>query len=191
VRRWALGNVANKVVRATGKPVLLVRAKGTKPAVYRKSLAKVLVPVDGSRESEAVLKYITHIATLLDLKVTLFHIWEPYSEGIYFSQEAWSMLNQKRRRRESYVKRLEKRLKDKGVNVNSIFRKGIVSGVADEIIKLAEKDNYSMIAMATHGRSGVGRWIFGSNAQKILEEGSTPLFLIRPVKRRSKQGKTG
>ena len=43
-----------------------------------------------------------------------------------------------------------------------------------------------MVAMTTLGRSGVGRWIFGSNAEKVLEEGSTPLLLVRPRERKGK-----
>jgi nucleotide-binding universal stress UspA family protein len=70
--------------------------------------------------------------------------------------------------------------------VNTIFSE-IYPGVeAAEIIKLAEEGKFSLVAMATHGRSGVGRWIFGSNANKVLNEGNTPLLLVRPVKGKKK-----
>jgi len=186
VRRWALGNVANKVLRATGKPVLLIRAKGAKPDVYRDRLVKVLVPVDGSKESESILRYVTYIATELDLEVTLFHAWVRKSEDITFTTEGLKRLNQARKRREGYIKRIETRLKRKGVNVNSVFKEVLTGGAAEEIIKMAEEGDFSMVAMSTHGRSGLGRWIFGSNAEKVLEAGSTPLLLVRPRKRRKK-----
>lgn len=186
VRRWTLGNVANKVLRATGKPVLLIRAKGAKPDVYRERLVKVLVPVDGSKESESILRCVTYMATELDLEVTLFHAWVWEGEDIPLTAEGVEQINQVRKRREGYIKRLETRLKRKGVNVNSVFKEVLTGGAAEEIIKLAEEGDFSMVAMSTHGRSGVGRWIFGSNAEKVLEEGSTPLLLVRPIKRKKK-----
>ena len=186
VRRWALGNVANKVLRATGKPVLLIRARGAKPDVYRERLVKVLVPVDGSKESESILRYVTYMATELDLEVTLFHAWIRESEDIPLTTEGVEQLKQVRKRKEGYIKRTETRLKRKGVNVNSVFKEVLTGGAAEEIIKLAEEGDFSMVAMSTHGRSGLGRWIFGSNAEKVLEEGSTPLLLVRPRKRKKK-----
>jgi len=186
VRRWTLGNVANKVLRATGKPVLLIRAKGAKPDVYRGRLDKVLVPVDGSKESESILRYVTYMATKLDLEVTLFHIWVRETESITLGAEALRQLGQLRKTKEGYIKRIETGLKRKGVNVNSVFKEVLTGGAAEEIIKLAEEGDFSLVAMSTHGRAGVGRWIFGSNAEKVLEEGSTPLLLVRPIKRKAK-----
>jgi nucleotide-binding universal stress UspA family protein len=186
VRRWALGNVANKVLRATGKPVLLIRAKGAKPDVYRERLIKVLVPVDGSKESESILRYVTYMATTLDLEITLFHAWVRPSEDSPFTTEGLDRLDQIRKQREGYIKRMETGLKRKGVNVNSVFKEILTGGAAEEIMKLAEEGDFSMVAMSTHGRSGLGRWIFGSNAEKVLEGGSTPLLLVRPRKRRKK-----
>lgn len=183
VKRWALGNVANKVSRATRKQVFLIRAKGAKTDVDIVGLSKVLVPVDGSRESEYILKYVTHMATELDLEVTLLHVWAlaiaPPSTG-YLKQ-----LDKEGKRRENYIKRLEARLKQKGLNVNSVFKKTLTGEEAEEIIKLAEEGGFSLVAMTTHGRSGVGRWIFGSNAEKVLAEGSTPLLLVRPPRRKT------
>jgi nucleotide-binding universal stress UspA family protein len=184
VRRWALGNVANKVLRATGKPLLLIRAKGAKPDVYRERLVKVLVPVDGSKESESILRYVTYMATALDLEVTLLHIWDRHGEIITYGTEVLEQIDKVRKREEGYAKKLETRLKRKGVNVNSVFKEVLTGGVAEEIIKLADEGDFSLVAMSTHGRSGVGRWIFGSNSEKVLEEGSTPLLLVRPRKRK-------
>jgi nucleotide-binding universal stress UspA family protein len=186
VRRWALGNVANKVLRATRKPVLLIRAKGAKTDVYRERLVKVLVPVDGSKESESILRYVTYMATELDLEVTLFHAWVRESEDFPLNTVGLEQLNQVRKRKESYVRRMETRLKRKDVNVNSVFRELWTDGAAEEIIKLADEGDFSLVAMSTNGRSGLGRWIFGSNAEKVLEGGSTPLLLVRPRKKKEK-----
>ena len=75
IKRWAMGNVANKVVGATRKQVLLIRARGAQSDVYKGRLTKVLVPVDGSPESESILQFVTYLASRLDLELTLLHMW--------------------------------------------------------------------------------------------------------------------
>ncbi len=183
IRRWALGNVANKVLRGTRKQVLLIRAKGVEPDVYRERLTKVLVPVDGSRESESILKFVTYMAAELNLEVTLFHMWVRGQEMYPSSMVSLKRTEKARKRGNDYIERLGASLKKQGINVKTVFSETWQGDEAEDIIKLAEEGQFSMVAMATHGRSGVGRWIFGSNADKVLNEGSTPLLLVRPVKR--------
>lgn len=186
IRRWALGNVANKVLRATRKQVLLIRAKGAEADVYKEKLVKVLVPVDGSRESESILRFVTYMAAELDLEVTLFHMWVRTQEMYAASVISLKKIEKTRKRENDYIERLGARLKEKGLNVKTAFREVWQDEEAEEIIKLAEEGKFSLVAMATHGRSGVRRWIFGSNADKVLNEGSTPLLLVRPIKGRKK-----
>jgi nucleotide-binding universal stress UspA family protein len=181
IKRWALGNVANKVIGATRKQVLLIRARGARSDVYKDRLVKVLVPVDGSRESESILQPITYMASKLGLEVTIFHM-HAGSYQSFLTQDMLSRAEKLRKQEKAYTERLGARLSKQGLHVNTVFTEIFQNGEAAEIIKLAEEGNYSMVAMATHGRSGVGRWIFGSNANKVLNEGSTPLLLVRPVK---------
>jgi nucleotide-binding universal stress UspA family protein len=183
IKRWALGNVANKVVRATRKQVLLIRASGAKSDVYKDTLTRVLVPVDGSKESESILRFINYLAAELNLAVTLLHMWVREYE-LYPTKDKLKDIARARKHENDYIKRLGTRLSKKGLNIDTVFTEVFQGKEAEEIIKLAEEGKFSMVAMATHGRSGVGRWIFGSNADKVLNEGSTPLLLVRPVKRK-------
>ena len=187
IKRWPLGNVANKVIGATKKQVLLIRAKGARTDVYQGSLKKVLVPVDGSRQSESILRYITHLARELDLDVTLQHIWV---RGVhtYPTLESIKREEKEKKRADNYVIRLGARMRSKGVRTDVVFGDTTQGSEAEEIIKLAEEGKYSMVAMATHGWSAVERWIFGSTANKVLNEGSTPLLLARPIKSKKKAG---
>jgi len=185
IKRWPLGNVANKVIGATRKQVLLIRAKGAKSDVYKDRLVKVLVPVDGSRESESILKFVSYLAAELDLEITLFHMW--VREMVqYPGKETISREQKLIKRANVYVEKLGARLKEQGLRVKAVFNDVLPSEEAAEIIKLSEEGKFSMVAMATHGRSGVGRWVFGSNANKVLNEGSTPLLLVRPAKSKKK-----
>jgi len=185
IRRWALGNVANKVIQATRKQVLLVRATGTEPEVYRDRLEKVLVPVDGSRESESILRYIGYLTDALGLEMVLLHVWARQYES-YPTVDVVKKAEKMRKQEKDYVERLAKRLQGKGLRASSLFSEVWLGEEAEEIIRVAEDGKFSMVAMSTHGRSGVGRWIYGSNAHKVLNEGSTPLLLARPSLRKKK-----
>jgi nucleotide-binding universal stress UspA family protein len=186
IKRWAMGNVANKVVRATRKQVLIIRAKGSKADVYKDSLTKVLVPVDGSRESESILGFVGEIALKLNLEIVLLHIWPRHTD--LYSPTGVKAREKIEKRENEYIQRMAERLKGEGINARPVFREVMQGHEAVEIIKLAEQEQFSMVAMATHGRSGISRWIFGSNAEKVLNEGSTPLLLVRPIKGKAKPG---
>lgn len=157
IGRWALGSVADKVVRATKRPVALIRAKGARPDVREKGiLNKALVPLDGSKESEAVIPYIEELASKLKTEVVLLQV-------VVASVE-------------SYLEKVDSQLRGKGITVKSEVRFG---SVAEEIIKLADEIHADVVAMSTHGQSGVSRWVFGSVANRVLHEGNTPLLLVR------------
>lgn len=185
IKRWAMGNVANKVVGNTRKQVLLIRAKGAQSDVFKDSLTKVLVPVDGSPESESILHFVTYLASRLELEMTLLHMWASSTDS-YPTKEMLDRDERMRKQEKAYIEKLGARLSKQGLRVNTVYTEVFPGNEAGEIIKLSEEGQFSMVAMATHGRSGVGRWIFGSNANKVLNEGHTPLLLVRPVKGKKK-----
>jgi nucleotide-binding universal stress UspA family protein len=65
-----------------------------------------------------------------------------------------------------------------GVNARHTIRHG--ADVAAEIVDYAEVNNVDLIAMSTHGRTGVGRWVFGSVADRVLRGTTKPILLVRP-----------
>ncbi len=76
-----------------------------------------------------------------------------------------------------YLAVVEKRLKDTGLTVKSEILEG---KPAEEIVDYATKNPFNLIAMATHGRSGISRWAYGSVAERVLQQVTSPLFLVRP-----------
>jgi nucleotide-binding universal stress UspA family protein len=164
VGRWAVGSVADKVVRSTTRqPLLLIRAKGAHPDVRAKRiLKKALVPLDGSTESEAVIPYISEIAHSLQMELTLFNVI-PKGNGTFTSAEA-------------YLRNWCQRLEEKGITAGYEVR---VGAPADEIIDLADELASDMVAMSTRGKTAVNLWALGSVAQKVLLGGNTPLLLVR------------
>ncbi len=162
--KWAVGSVADKVVKSTSKqPLLLVRAKGAHPDVRAKRiLKKAVVPLDGSELSESVLPYIEEIAKNLDMAITLLRV-VPKSEHNFAEVE-------------KYLQVLCDRLAGKGINVGYEVR---VGAAADQIMDYAEEDASDIIAMTTRGKTQINPFALGSVAQKILLDGNSPLFLVK------------
>lgn len=178
ISRWALGSVADKVVRGTKQPVALIRAKGARPDVRKKDiLDKAIVPLDGSKESETVIPYIEELASKLEVEVTLLHMLAP--DYYIYSEEQLKQMESLVASAEDYIERVAAQLKQKGIAAKAEFREVMQGTEAEEIIKLADEIQADVVAMATHGRSGVGRWAFGSVADRVLHEGNTPLLLVR------------
>ena len=77
-----------------------------------------------------------------------------------------------------YLAGVEKRLKDS--NIRSVRSEVLVGRAADEIVDYAKKNPFNIIVMATHGRSGLSRWVYGSVAGNVLQGVSSPVFLVKP-----------
>ena len=76
----------------------------------------------------------------------------------------------------AYLDRVAERLQAEGIKVSTVIRTG---GVADAIINYAESNQIDMVAMCTHGRTGIKRWTLGSVADRVLRARCTPLLLVR------------
>ncbi|MCK4331593.1 MAG: universal stress protein [Dehalococcoidia bacterium] len=183
IGRWALGSVADKVLRATERPVVLIRAKGARPDMLKKGVFKrALVPLDGSKESEAVIPYIEELASMLGAEVTLLQVlaivYHVYISGDAPAQVPYTEEEMKplKASAESYLEKVGSGLKGKGVTTKCQVR---VGAAGHEIIKLADEIGADIVAMSTHGRSGVGRLVFGSVAEKVVRTGNTPVLLVR------------
>jgi nucleotide-binding universal stress UspA family protein len=183
IKRWAMGSVAEKVLRATKQPMAIIRAKGARPDMLgeRSILSKILVTLDGSKESEAVIPYIEELASKLQAEIILLQVIAPdyhiYAAGgpeygIYAEPQMESMKKFAR----DYLEGISARLKQREV----VTKPEIIFGTAAEaIINFADQTNASLVAMTTHGRSGVSRWALGSVAERVLRAGNTPLLLVR------------
>jgi nucleotide-binding universal stress UspA family protein len=181
---WAMGNIAWKVLQIAEKPVLLIRAPADSAALEQKRLLKkILVPLDGSEIGGAVISHIEVLAQALGAEVILFHVLEVPSVGVLAPgiEIAYrtSTLESEKKIHLAYLDNVEKRLKEMGLSTSSVLNIGFA---ADEIIKYSENNAVDLIAMSTHGRSGIGRWVLGSVTQKVLHTGNTPVLTVRAKK---------
>lgn len=187
--RWTMGSVADKVLRASKVPIWLVRAGIAEEIVFDKWPEQtILVPLDGSELAESVLPHVEALAKQRGserVSVRLLRICEPpiipldYGEAIPIGWDK-QVEQQTARCQElagQYIASVQKRLEDAGVRATGEV---LVGRPADEIVDYANRNPFNLIAMATHGRSGISRWAYGSVAEKVISGVSCPIFIFRP-----------
>src|SRR5579864_2269076 len=136
-------------------------------------MSKVLVPLDGSKLSEALLPLGARLVTGSCGSIVLMHAVIP-SE--YFSVTAAQYVHQERRRTAKYFDQLAERISDGEFGVETRILTGEASR---EIVAEAKRSHVDLIAMASHGRSGVREWPFGSIAERVLRNTNLPVLVFR------------
>jgi nucleotide-binding universal stress UspA family protein len=178
---WLLGNIAAKVLRATDKPVLAIRTPAKDRALRERSLMKrILVPLDGSKMGEAAIPYAEALAQALETELVLFQVVEPLeTRGVSHLDYGIIPAEETKRASLAYLDGVGKPLKEKRLRTSSVVVFGLP---AEQIIDYAEANAIDLIAMSTHGRTGMGRWVFGSVTDTVLHIGDTAVLVVRPTK---------
>jgi nucleotide-binding universal stress UspA family protein len=180
---WVMGSTANTVIHTIKNPVLLVRASMFKTKRRPvKLFNKILLPLDSSAVGEAALPYVTEIAQKLKSEVILFSVIESGQQvhtigGQNFIRFSEQQVESMKLETTEYLATTKKNLADNGITVHTIVREG---DAAREIIKLSQENNIRLVAMSSHGRSGMRGWVFGSVSNKVLNAGKTSILFVRP-----------
>lgn len=140
----------------------------------------ILVPLDGSKRAEAILPHVEELAHRYDAKVVFVRVLEPipYVAGpegtpIMLREQE---LEQRRREAEEYVKARQGQFREKGIDSRGIVFQG---PVVEAITDAAEREGADLIAIASHGRSGLSQCFYGSVAAGVLHRADRPLLVIR------------
>ncbi len=183
LNRFLMGSIAEKVLRATANPLLLVKAVEPIATDGEAALTSIVVPLDGSDLAEGVLPTVEELAKKLDLEVVLIRAFAiPYGaystgDGFYDPVNLEAFLARLREETIDYLERKTAELKRKGIeNVSYVAKEGLS---ADEIIKFARDTPANLIAMSTHGRSGVKRWVLGSVTETVVRYSGDPVLVLR------------
>jgi nucleotide-binding universal stress UspA family protein len=179
-KRWLLGSVAEKVLRGTTNPLFLVRAAAAKTSPQR-IINSLVVPLDGSPLAEKILPTVCRWARALDVEVTLIRAFE-FPSRSYVSSETYlpdydAFRDEARREAAAYLKEKEDFLVGEGVRTVSVLT--IEGSAANEIISYAQTAPAAVVAMSTHGRSGVQRWLLGSVTEKVVRHAADPVLVVR------------
>jgi len=171
ISRWVFGSVAEKVIRAADRPLLIHRSFGlARPAG---PIRRILVPTDGSAASEAVLPAVVRLARTLEAHVVVLHapVGAEVAVGAYSGT-----LGAAPAPSEDVTHHMSAVLETQGLPVTTLTLAG---DAASQIVNACKPWNIDLIAMATHGRSGLGRWVLGSVTEKVLRTAPVPTLIVR------------
>jgi nucleotide-binding universal stress UspA family protein len=194
-KRWALGSVAHRVIHNSHVPVLVLRERGPSLPVVHADAARPLcsiVALDGSPLAEEVLLPAARLVAALARPslgvVHLMHVIKPLTsaadEGVFPHHEAEAA-----ERAQEYLKGVRERLVSQTGDLNLLVTWSVTlaQDVAETIMTVAKEQaggpqEYScdVLAMATHGRSGVARWVMGSVTERVLQATTLPMLVVRP-----------
>lgn len=140
---------------------------------------KIVVALDGSQVAEEVLPYVEDIATKMNSQIVLLRVSLPpqviEDDGRIISTVE-QMVEGITADFKHYLGQVASRFRAKGLETESVVKFG---DPAEEIVEFARECGADLIAMCTHGRSGLSRWVYGSVADRVLRASSTPVLLIR------------
>ncbi len=180
MQRWIFGSVAEKVVRASEIPVLAVRSFAPMPASGAKLFQKILVPIDGGNASPQVLPFVASLARRLGSVVELVFVKETlhYPPGAFAGALGgpvpvdWPQGPDPAAKLAEAAEKLEKQ----GIKTVTLTTGG---DPASALLELAAQRGTDLIAMTTHGHTGVTRWMLGSVTEKMLRAATVPMLIVR------------
>lgn len=177
-RVW-LGSVASELIRVAGAPLLLMRpdesGSRTLPA---HPFRRVLIPLDGSPAGDEALEHAVAIAGDVGVEYLLLHVLTPIlyiGEPTNFADPDESEMEAAA---EAYLGDVADRIRVRGFTVDTRILRH--TQPARGILEVAEESEVDLIAMETHGRSGVARLVMGSVADKVVRASPIPVLLHRP-----------
>ena len=155
---------------------------------------RILIPLDGSEVGESALQFMKDLLSKLskdvDVEVTLLHILSPYSRSVSIRDESFDVDFQKedyeniKTKFMEYLNATGETQPGAGIRVNVRVEYG---DIPNQIVSVAEDVHADMIAMSSHGHSGVGLSPIGSVAYEVLQlDTDIPIIVVRPPKRTPK-----
>ena len=154
---------------------------------------RALVPLDGSPAAEAILPFLIEIAGPLDMAVVLVRVFEPapITIGDTSSRDVLGHMLARQREidaahrqdAEEYLAPIAAELAARGIQVRTQVRAGYP---VDQILAAGRDAGADLIAMTTHGRTGLDRLLFGSVAEAVLRRADVPVFLMRQAAAQSR-----
>jgi len=133
----------------------------------------ILVPLDGSKLAENILTEVEELAVLLNARLNLINVRKAHVlPGVDPTDSQVRVV----REAQEYLENLKGTLSTKiiGFKLHTPY-----GNPADKILEVSKRDDIDLIAMSTHGRSGIGRWLLGSVAEKVVRHSDIPVLLLR------------
>jgi len=182
LKRGLMGSVTDKVVRESNVPVLAVGPKSVEGKDLDGAIRSVAVPLDGSEMAETVLPHVEKLAELLSLEVVLLRVVRmvPWAYGAHerVPMDTADIEMALEAEAKEYLDTVEARFTAKGIRCRSEVMHGVPW---DKIVNFSGRTNDMMVAISTHGRSGITRLVMGSVADMLIRSLETPVLVVRPT----------
>lgn len=180
--RWALGSVADKVSQLSQIPVIVMRPDHNEALDLSQLPApkRILVALDGSPLAEQAFPLTTELSKAFNAEMLIFRT-ATLPVGFYSAPETlalqpalWQAVEEETK---NYLEGVAGRLSQEGLNVRSAIGQG---NVVESILNATDQHSVDLIAMTTHGRTGLSRLVFGSVTDRVLRSGHRPVLIMRP-----------
>ncbi len=181
-RAW-LGSVADGILRRGTRPVLLLRSEEEHgvPFVSIDYPRHTLVPLDGSEEAESVLAPLTSLLPADGGQVSLVSVLrKPFPLAVTYlphQVEEEGLLAERKAKQEAYLEKVAREWNPLGVKVRT--RVLVAEDVARALLEEAANEDVDLLALSTRGRGGVGRFVLGSVADKVIRASNLPVLAMR------------
>jgi nucleotide-binding universal stress UspA family protein len=181
IGRWVYGSVADKVLHGATVPTLLIRAREEAPAQVD-APHRIVVPLDGSALAEQAIPLAAAVAQQAGAAVTVVYsvAWAAMAmadpAGYGAAMVTADLLTQAEADGRAYLAEVRERLRAQNLSAQAVVR---IDPAADAILTVATEQQADVIVMCTHGRSGLGRWVLGSVADRVLRGATIPVLLVR------------
>ncbi len=186
--RWWMGSVTDKVLHLTENPLLIIHTAAQQQTEPEEAFERITVPVDGSELAEEILPHVAYLSAAMGLAVNLVQAVPSQEEYYRYlsigpsevsratpSYEEYAQIVDGEA--DSYLAELKERLRQQGAS--PVETQLLHGPPADCIVDLATTTANNLVAMTTHGRSGVGRLVLGSVAERVVRQSGDPVLLIR------------
>jgi len=191
ILRWLMGSVADKVLRASDVPVLLLRAvdpPNTPPLESGTSGAspfrRILIATDDSETSMAIVDPAMQFAVKFGSEIVALHVWDSYvldgSPLLGMEAGMTPPPDAPLSSEDEVTARVARQLAPSGIKVTRVTRYG---EPATEILDHSFKHNVDLIAIATHDRWELSRWMTGSVPERVLRSAGVPLLIVRAAEK--------
>lgn len=179
--RWLFGSTAGKVLERAKVPVLFLRPKtGEDKGAPGAVVKKILVPLDGSDLARSILPPVEALAKSMSASLVLFHAVTPITALPGFETQApaaVTILEELQKNAREYIQSAVAEVKGRGIDAIGLVG---TDDPVHAILEAADEANVDLIAVATHGRGGLGRAILGSVADGVVRRSAdVPCLVLR------------
>ncbi|HMO57185.1 MAG TPA: universal stress protein [Roseiflexaceae bacterium] len=182
--RFWIGSVADGMVRHSCVPLLLLRPESQSQVIVPPTIRHILLPLDGSARSEAIVEHALALGHAMHARYTLLRLVMPLIVGttIPFTASADfdpARTQQLQAEAQHDLDRIAQQIQLAGAHADT--RVCVSTQIAATILEVAEESHADLLALSTHGRSGMARLLIGSVADKVLRGTHLPVLLFRPA----------